>query len=390
MLLHEFEAELINTQRYWATHAVDLENGGFYGQVDNDNSVIERASKGAVLNARILWFFSAVYNYNRLPENLALAKRSYDYIKDYFIDKQFGGVYWSVDFQGNPLDTKKQVYALAFALYGITEFYKATRQEEVLALAINLYKDIEKYSFDPVNKGYFEAFSRQWTTLADLRLSDKDANEKKTMNTHLHVLEAYSNLYIVWPHEGLAKQIYDLLDVFVNRIMDKHTHHLHLFFDENWHSKSQTISFGHDIEASWLLLEAAQVLGDENLISQFKDVAVRMATAAMQGLDDTGGLNYELEQLHWNREKHWWVQAEAMVGFFNAYQITKEQQYYDKFEKCWEFTKAYIIDAPKGEWFWGINNDLTLLPGQYKVGFWKCPYHNGRACLELIQRLKSL
>ena len=387
ILIREFEKELANTLSYWATYAVDKVNGGFFGQIDNDNKVVEKADKGAVLNSRILWFFSAAYNYNKLPESLDLAKRSYDYIRAHFVDKQFGGIYWSVDFQGRPSDTKKQIYALAFAIYGITEFYKATKLEEALTLAKKLYADIEKYSFDPINEGYFEAFSRQWSELTDFRLSDKDANEKKTMNTHLHVLEAYSNLYAVWPDEKLARQIRRLLDVFIHKIIDKHTHHLRLFFDENWHSKSRIISFGHDIEASWLLLEAAEALGDESLIRQFKAMAVEMAISAGQGLDENGGLNYEFEQPYWNREKHWWVQAEAMVGFFNAFQLTKEPAYSSKFVKCWEFTKTYLIDMQKGEWFWGVNEDLSLMPEQYKAGLWKCPYHNGRACLEMIRRL---
>jgi len=388
LLVQEFEKELFGTLNYWATSTIDNENGGFYGQIENDNKVAAEAGKGAVLNARILWFFSAAYNHNPSPTSLVLASRSYEYIRDHFVDTEFGGVYWSVDFKGNPLDTKKQVYALSFAIYGISEFYKASKNEEALDLAKMLYADIEKHSFDPINEGYFEAFSREWTELADLRLSDKDANEKKTMNTHLHVLEAYSNLYSIWPYEGLRKQIRGLLSVFANKIIDRHTHHLNLFFDENWHSKSGAISFGHDIEASWLLLEAAEVIDDRELIQQFRNIAVEMATAAMRGLDSNGGLNYEVEKNHWNKEKHWWVQAEAMVGFFNAFQLTANQSFYDRFEQCWEFTKAHILDHINGEWFWGVDENLSLMPQQYKAGIWKCPYHNGRACLEMIKRLK--
>ena len=386
-LKEEFENELNNILRYWKLCSVDRDNGGFYGQIDNNNIVNKQAAKGSVLNSRILWFFSAAYNYNQSPENLEVAIRSYNYIKDYFIDKQFGGVYWSVDFEGKPLNTKKQIYALAFAIYGIAEFYKATSDEEALKLAKSLYVDIEKYSFDPINKGYFEAFSQEWIELPDLRLSDKDANEKKTMNTHLHILEAYSNLYAVWPDESLGNQIRDLLNVFAHNIIDKQTYHLNLFFDENWNSKSEIISFGHDVEASWLLQEAAEVLGDKDLIQQFMNTAVKMAASAAGGLEENGSLSYELEKNCWNREKHWWVQAEAMVGFFNAFQITREQIYYNRFEKCWKFIKTYVLDHQNGEWFWGINEDFSIMHNQDKVGMWKCPYHNGRACLEMIRRL---
>lgn len=389
-LLKEFETELSNTLSYWARYTVDKENGGFYGQLENDNRTAPQADKGVVLNARILWFFSAACNDGRMTENLPLAERSYRYIRDHFVDREFGGVYWSVDFEGRPLDTKKQVYALAFAVYGLSEFYKASKDEEALALAKALYADMEKYSFDPVHQGYFEAFSREWAELADLRLSTKDANEKKTMNTHLHVLEAYSNLYRVWPDETLARQIRSLLQVFANRIVNTDTCHLELFFDELWQSKSAMISFGHDIEASWLLLEAAEALGDHRLVLQFQSLAAGMAAAAMQGLDLNGGLNYERSQDHWNREKHWWVQAEAMVGFLNAFQLTADPAYYESFIRCWEFTKAHILDRSYGEWFWGVAEDLSVMPLQYKAGLWKCPYHNGRACLEIIRRLKTI
>lgn len=386
-LIREFQEELGSLLKYWARYPVDQENGGFYGKIDHLNRVGHQAPKGAVLNARILWFFSAAYNCLPSPENLEWARRSYDYIKDYFIDRSFGGVFWSVDFQGKPLDTKKQVYALAFTIYGLSEFYKASRHEEALALAIALYEEIEKHSFDAVNNGYLEAFGREWTRLEDMRLSAKDANEKKTMNTHLHIIEAYTNLYTVWPDKDLESRIRNLLDIFDLYILNKETFHLNLFFDEIWESKADIISFGHDIEASWLLPEAAEVTGNESLIRQWRSTSAKIAAASLQGLDENGALNYEQEEGHLNREKHWWVQAEAMVGFLNAFQITGDRHYYDRFEKCWFFIKGFISDRQRGEWLWGVNEDLSVMPGQDKVGIWKCPYHNGRACLEIIRRL---
>ncbi len=388
-LIQEFEQELSNIIGYWSSVMVDTQNGGFYGQVENDNSIVEEADKGSVLNARILWFFSSAYNYSHLPEDLELARRSYDYFSHHFIDREFGGVYWSVDAQGMPKDTKKQVYAIAFAIYGLAEFYKASQNERALSLAKALYGDLEKHSFDPVRYGYFEAFSRDWSPLEDQRLSEKDANEKKTMNTHLHVLEAYSNLYGIWPDEGLRGQLENLLGVFGHRIIDRHTHHLKLFFDENWQSKSGAISFGHDIEASWLLLEAAEKIGEKSLAEHFGAIAVDMVGAAIKGFDGNGGLNYEIEKEHLNAEKHWWVQAEALVGLYNAFQLTGEKDYKDRFDQCWMFVKENLIDHQNGEWFWGINEDLSLMPGQYKAGLWKCPYHNGRAFLELIRRMRE-
>lgn len=380
--------ELQNILNYWSTYTVDHENGGFYGKIDNENVITKKAPKGSVLNARILWTFSAAYNQIRNPEYLQLAKRSFDYFKAYFMDQEYGGVYWSVDYNGNPLNDKKQIYALAFALYGLSEYHLAVGDEKAFAQAKQLFDDIERHSFDQEKCGYTEALTRDWKIAADLRLSDKDANEKKTMNTHLHILEAYTNLYRIWPDEKLNKQIRGLLDVFQNYIIDPQSNHLRLFMDENWISKSTIISYGHDIEAAWLLQEAAEVLHDERLITRFKTVAVGMAKAAAEGLDTDGGLDYELEgDEHRNQEKHWWVQAEAMVGFLNAYQDSGEQHFYNKFLSSWDFINKHIIDHEKGEWFWGVNNDHSLMEGEDKAGFWKCPYHNSRACMEVIKRL---
>jgi cellobiose epimerase len=385
-----FKQELSAILNYWSQFSVDEQYGGFHGQIDNDNIVTSQQPKGSVLNARILWSFSAAYNCNPEPAYLELAKRSFEYIANHFIDKEFGGVYWSVDYLGNPLDTKKQIYALAFTIYGLTEYVKACKDERALNYAIALYQAIEQYSFDPVNGGYLEALSRDWKDAGDLRLSDKDANEKKTMNTHLHILEAYGNLYKVWPDSNLSEQIRNLLTIFSEHIVDQETYHLILFFDESWNAKSNIVSFGHDIEASWLLLEAAEALGDEDLIQTFKDLALKMAIASAEGLDEDGGMNYERQLNHWNKEKHWWVQAEAMVGFLNAFQITGERRFYDRFLSCWNFTQKHIIDHKNGEWFWGVEDDYSVMPGEDKAGFWKCPYHNSRACMEVLNRLNSI
>jgi mannobiose 2-epimerase len=251
-------------------------------------------------------------------------------------------------------------------------------------------KMLEKHSFDQKQGGYLEAFAQDWSELPDLRLSGKDANEKKTMNTHLHVLEAYTNLYRVWKDAFLEKQIRGLIGNFLDHIIDPRTNRLILFLDENWQPKSNTISYGHDIEGSWLLLEAAEVLEDEVLILQVKEASVAMARAAADGLDKDGSMYYEFEpeQNHLIKERHWWVQAEAMVGFLNVWQLTGEQAFYDQFENVWDFIKKNII-AANGEWVWGLNDDYTLMPGEDKAGLWKCPYHNSRAMLEVVHRLKK-
>jgi mannobiose 2-epimerase len=387
----DFQQELNRILTYWRTRMPDAAHGGFYGQIAADNQVVPHAPKGAVLNARILWTFSAAYRHQPEPELLTLATQAYEYFVQHFLDAEYGGVYWSVNYLGEPLDTKKQVYALAFAIYGLSEYYAASGYAPALAQAQALFHAIEQHSFDAEHGGYLEALARDWSPLADLRLSDKDANEKKTMNTHLHVLEAYANLYRYWPDAQLKIQLRELLEVFLTYLINPATHHLHLFLDEEWQVKSTPVSFGHDIEAAWLLLEAAEVLGEEDLMERFRQEAVTMTTAATEGLDATGGLCYEHDPAlqHWNREKHWWVQAEAMVGLLNAYQLTGQPQLLAQCQAVWNFTRSHLLDFKEGEWYWGINEHLAVMPDEDKAGFWKCPYHNARACLEILRRCKN-
>ncbi len=386
----DFQAELDNILTYWRTHTPDEAQGGFFGKIDHDNHVTATAPKGAVLHARIMWTFAAACNHQPSSENLAVARRAYEYMVAHFLDTEHGGVYWSVDYQGQPLDTKKQIYALAFTIYGLAEYHRASGDPAALAHAQALFRTVEAHSFDPVEGGYLEAFARDWQPLGDLRLSAKDANEKKTMNTHLHILEAYANLYREWPDTELRRQIKGLLLNFSNHIIDSKTDHLILFLDEHWRPRPDAISFGHDIEAAWLLLEAAEVLHEPELIGQFQQMAVRLARAAAEGLAPDGGLGYELHPGgHWDADRHWWVQAEAVIGFYNAYQISGETQFRAQSEGAWHFIQQHILDKQNGEWRWGVHANNSLMAGEDKAGFWKCPYHNGRACLEMIRRLKS-
>lgn len=385
----ELSLELENILSYWKNFTVDEVNGGFVGKIDNNNNIDYSAPKGSVLNARILWSFSAAYNLNADPGCLEMADRAFQYINDYFIDKEFGGVYWLLDAKGSPVDTKKQVYAIAFAIYAFSEYFSASKNPFAKEKAIKLYNDLIKHSYDIERGGYLEAFNREWNSLDDLRLSEKDANEKKTMNTHLHVLEAFTTLYRIWPNENLRRKIIELVHCFTTQIINKETGSLILFFDENWEAKSDIVSYGHDIEAAWLLLEAAEAVHDEALTGMVKTVSVKMAQAAKNGLDADGGLWYEYEpsRNHLVREKHWWVQAEAMVGFFNAWQLSTDESFLEISLKNWESVKRKIINYQKGEWFWGVNEQDEVMQGEDKVGVWKCPYHNSRACVELIKRI---
>jgi len=387
--LEKIKTELDSILTYWEMNTIDEKFDGFIGEIDSNDVKNESADKGSVLNARILWSFSAAYPVTQNPNHLVLAEKAFNYINTYFYDPEFGGIFWSVNPDGTSKDTKNQIYALAFTIYGLSEFYKVSQNNEALQLAINLYNAIEKYSFDQVNKGYFEAFTRNWEPIEDLRLSDKDANEKKTMNTHLHIVEAYANLYQVWPGEELKNRIKELLIVIDTYFIDKNSWHLKLFFNENWVEKPDVISYGHDIEAAWLLQWCAEVIDDNNLIKVFQKYAVEIAKVTKEGIDVDGGLWYEFDPKEniMIAEKHWWPQAELWIGMINAWQLTAEEDFLRITQENFEFVQNYIIDKKNGEWFWGINEDYSKIPKD-KAGFWKCPYHNTRACLELIKRLK--
>ena len=384
----EISNELTSILKYWSENAIDKKNGGFIGQIDFAENKIEDAEKGSVLHARILWTFAAAFQKTNDQKHFAMAESAFDYIKNNFYDKKHGGIFWSLHYDGTPKDTKNQIYAIAFVIYGLTEFYAISQNEEALELAKNLYKKIEEHSFDKENKGYFEAFNQDWTPIEDLRLSEKDANEIKTMNTHLHIVEAYANLYKVWKNETLKNTIAQLLETIETYFINPENWHLKLFFDENWIEKPDVISYGHDIEAAWLLLWCAEVIEDEKLIQNFKKYAVEMARVTEEGLDSDGGLWYEFdpEKDEMIAEKHWWPQAELWIGMVNAWQISGDETYFKIFENNWNFVKKYILDAENGEWIWGINADYSAIEKD-KAGFWKCPYHNSRACLEVMERL---
>ncbi len=383
--------ELDEILSYWVQNTPDDLQGGFKGRIDENNNAVPGAPKGVVLNGRILWVFSSAYTITKDPLHLQMADRAFNYIRQYFIDEAYGGVYWSVDAAGSPLDTKKQIYALAFTLYGCSAYHSVSLNANAKNIAIRLFKTIEQYSYDDKYTGYLEAFTKDWQPIGDLRLSAKDANEKKSMNTHLHVLEAYTALYKIWPDEKLQQQQLKLINNFTRFIIDDNTSHLKLFFDETWVSKSTIISYGHDIEAAWLLLEAAEVLGDATLIKEVQSIAVNITAAAAEGLDEDGGLWYEYEpdNNHLIKEKHWWVQAEAMIGFFNDWQITANLDSLQKSINAWIYIGHFIKDKQYGEWYWGRNGQNEVMPQQDKAGIWKCPYHNARACMEIINRVNS-
>lgn len=377
-----------NILHFWIERMTDNDRGGYYGRIDGHDRLDPTAEKGAILNARILWSFAAAYRVLGNKEYLAAAERAKRYIIDHFYDKEYGGVYWSVNADGTPKDTKKQIYAIGFTIYGMAELARANSDPEALDMAQRLFHDIENHAFDSVNNGYTEALTREWKPIADMRLSDKDENGSKTMNTHLHIIEPYTNLYRVWKDPLLEKQIRNLLHVFTDIILNKETSHLDLFFNDEWQGRRNIESFGHDIEASWLLHETALVLGDEAVLKGIEPVIRKIADAADEGLRPNGAMVYERwkDNDRTDGDFHWWVQCESIIGHINLYQHFGDKAALDKAVKAWQFVKDNLIDRENGEWHWSLRSDGTLNFDDDKAGFWKCPYHNSRLCLELIER----
>jgi len=377
---------------FWLKYSLDEQYGGFHGQIANDLTVISQADKGLILNARILWTFARAHKAYRDKVYLQTAQRAYDYLRRNFFDEQYGGVYWMVDYRGKPVETKKRIYGQAFTVYSLAEYASAIGGKEPLESAIALYRLIEKSSRDRENGGYFETYERDWTLAGEQRLSEADMDEKKSMNTHLHLLEGYANLLKIWNDAALRERLRDLSQIFLDHIIDSDTHHLRMFFDEKWHDRSRWLSFGHDIEGSWLICEAAEVLGDKALLEETRKAAVKMAQAVYdQALDTDGGLMSEGKggQIS-DTSKQWWPQAEAVVGFLNAFELAGNEYFLKASEKTWEFIEKYIVDRKRGEWYWKVSRDGTPSNHELKVDAWKCPYHNSRTCFEVMERLERL
>lgn len=382
-----------NILPFWMDKMADPYNG-FYGRCDGDNKVHRDAPRGAILNARILWAFSAAYRLFPDERYLEMATNALSYIEDYFIDKEYGGVYWEVDAEGRPIDTKKQFYAIGFAIYGLSEYFRAFGTfggyvaESARERALSLFHDIEKHSRDYGYDGYIEAATREWMPITDMRLSDKDDNASKTMNTHLHILEPYTNLLRIVPdNQQVREAVGNLINIFLDKIEDPRSHHLGLFFDKDWTRRDGIISYGHDIEASWLLLEAARVLGDPDILKKTLAHTKKIAIAALEGRCFDGSMVYERHaDGRFNNDKHWWVQAENVIGQIYLWKFHGLKEMYGKAVQSWEYIRDNLVDNVNGEWIWSRKNgEINTVDD--KAGFWKCPYHNSRMCLEVIECL---
>ncbi len=387
-------AELFeNILPFWCGPALDREQGGWMAWLSNDLKPDRAQPKGLIVNTRILWAFSAVHRARPETVYRQMADRAYDFVMNRFWDAQQGGAFWRLDDTGRVLDDSKKIYGQAFFIYALSEYHRAFGAPAALARAIELFDLIDRHAHDARFGGYLEVRRRDWSEAgAEARLSDKDMNEKKSMNNHLHVLEACTNLYRVWKEPRLEQRLRELIGLFADRILDGRTHHFNHFFNEPWEVRSDSYTFGHDIEGSWLLCEAAEVLGDAALIERVWALALRMAEVALkEGIDAGGGLCYEGKAGKViDSGKECWPQAEALIGFLNAFQLSGDPRYLDNAFRIWEYIETHLVDRVHGEWFWRINENGQLDPTLPKVSEWKGPYHGTRACLEAIHRLHTL
>lgn len=373
---------------FWMSVAVDAVNGGFFGRIENDLRSDSSAEKGVILNARILWAFSRATRQYGDPAYRETADRACAYFVERFVDREHGGVVWTVDPLGRHADTTKRSYAQAFGIYGLAEYHAATGDAVALRTALDLFDVLEGRCRDRVHDGYFETFERDWSRSADQRLSAVDRDDPKSMNAHLHVVEALAALAGVTDAARVRERLGATLDLFTTHVVDRERRTLRMFFDDDWRPTSRVTSFGHDVEASWLLCEAAETLGDPARIEGTRALALELAGAVVdRGLAADGSLHYEAEDgAIVDDQKPWWVGTEAVVGFVNAWQLGGGDAFFDAAELAWAFLDRWVVDREHGEWLWYARS-APAPTAEAKVSQWKCPYHNGRMCFELDRRL---
>ena len=384
-LKSELNNELYNILNYWTENTLDLKYGGFVGRIDHYNNIIPEASKGIILNTRILWSFSAASNHLKTNEYKNICDRAYDYLKKHFNDPINEGLYWELDFKGNTTNSRKQIYAQAFGIYALSEYYMFSKNEDAKNWAIKLFKLIEKHAKDTKKLGYLEAFNKDWSPIEDMRLSEKDMNASKTMNTHLHILEAYTSLAKIYDNDDLKESLTVLTSLFLNTFLNKENHY-ELFFDDDWNLLSHSVSYGHDIEAAWLVIEAAKQINNNELLKKANKVAIDVAnTFLAEGIDTEGAVINEknISTNHKDTDRHWWPQVEALVGLKYAYELTNDNKYINASQKIWQFTKNNLLDSKNGEWFFRVDKLGNIYKNEDKVSMWKAPYHTSRACIML-------
>jgi mannobiose 2-epimerase len=375
---------------FWMKYARNEANGGFYGLIAADMTIRKGVPRGALLTSRILWTFSTAYRVYHDPAYLEMARWAYRDLIDHFRDPESGGLFWTITEDGKPLNTMKQIYGQAFGIYALSEYYRATGEKPALDEAVAIYNLVELHAHDHAHGGYYDALDRKWDRLAPGQ-RNLLGDAPKSQNSHIHILEAYTELLRVWPDAGLLANQRDLVDVTIRHIIDPKTHHLILFMKDDWTPIGDGISYGHDIELSWLLVEAAQGLGDPAVIAEAKPLSLDIARVTLaEGVDPDGGVISEgSPHGYTNTNKEWWEQAEAVVGFLNAYQLSGDARYLEASRRSWDYIQAKFIDRAHGDWINLVKRDGTPYPLP-KVSLWKCPYHSGRSCFEVAERVREL
>ena len=399
---HELHDNILS---YWMKHGVEKEGKGFYGAVNLNNEPVLSANKTSVLNARILWTFAAAAKKYPGLGYEEIAHKAFRVVSEDFADEEYGGFYMELNSDNEIANDIKHTYAQAFVIYSLSKYYEFNPVPEVMEKVQDFFYFLDKKTKDPAHSGYLESFTRDWNLYEENRMADN--NEPKSMNTHLHILEAYAAVYKIWKDDLVKQRLTELLEIFINHII-RDNGHLGIFFTEEFSETESSLaicSFGHDIEASWLIWEAAEILGDESIITKIRPLILKMADAVLRvGVDKDGGLFLESTRYgsHVRTNKHWWLQAENLVGFMNAFQLTGDHKYWDTVKLAWDFIDRHVIDHEGGEWFTKVNrlgkayliepedDPSPYYRNDWKIDPWKCPYHNGRAMIELSNRLSGL
>jgi len=394
-----------NILSYWMKYGVEKEGKGFYGAVDLKNEPVLSANKTSVLNARILWTFAAAAKKYPGKGYEEIAHKAYRVVCEDFADKEHGGFYMELNADNEVANDIKHTYAQAFVIYSLSKYYESNPATEVMDRVQDFFYFLDKKTKDPEHIGYLESFTRDWSIYEENRMADN--NEPKSMNTHLHLLEAYAAVYKIWKDDLVKQRLTELLNIFINNII-REDGHLGIFFTGEFaetDSSKAICSFGHDIEASWLLWEAAEILGDESIKTKIKPLLLKMADAVLRvGVDKDGGLFLESTRYgsHIRTNKHWWLQAENLVGLMNAFELTGDPLYWDTVKLAWGFIDKHVIDHEGGEWFTKVSrlgkpyliepedDPSPFYRNDWKIDPWKCPYHNGRAMIELSNRISGL
>lgn len=366
----------------------DEENGGFYGYMGPDLAVDKKAEKGCILNSRILWFFSNAAMSLEDKNLLKDAEHAYRFMMDYCMDKEYGGVYWSVTYDGKPEDTTKHIYNQAFAVYALSSYFDASGDMEALQAAFELFNIIEEKGFD--EGGYKEALDRTFAPAENDKLSENGVMADRTMNTLLHVFEAYTELYRVSKDERVKAKLLWILETFRNKIYNPKLHRQEVFFDNDMNSIIDLHSYGHDIETAWLLDRGLDVIGDKEYAKEWDAIVADLIAQVYKVAYYNNSFSNECERGVVDKKRVWWVQAEAVVGFYNEYTKHPEHtQYLEAAQNIWGFIKEFVIDKRNGsEWFMHVDDKGAPETDKPIVEPWKCPYHNGRMCMEIMRRMK--